>query len=439
MKRLVWMIGMICSFLSVSAQQADARIGDLINKADWFTLEKEYSLLKDSMQMDFLKLLAQTMIATNFNQPQKAIESIHQLLSKHQQEIGFGNSKNLVLLAASIDAEQGLYAKAADGLKNFIDQLKALGITEGRESSIGLYQHFNKLRHLPAPSLSRPDKDVVVPISIEKVQLPTSIEKKGWRGTHIYVPVTIHGKEYRFIFDTGAGTTYFSEKLAKQIGIPTVYDSLRISGGAGNAAIGKLGYLDSLQVSDITFRDIPVTIAPVTDIDTVLQVDAILGIDFIKQVGEFQIYPQQGKIVFPAHPTPLPATGKNLLLTTDKCPLLKASSDNDRLMFIFDTGCTTAALYYPYYAKYKEQLDATGVKETNISGGFNLIQKKEILRIPSVSFKIGETPVEMKDIQVSYLPEPDNGPTEDGILGMSLINQYGKVTVNLKDMFALFE
>ena len=78
------------------------------------------------------------------------------------------------------------------------------------------------------------------------------------------------------------------------------------------------------------------------------------------------------------------------------------------------------------------------MKESGIGGGFNLVQEKEALFIPSVSFKIGDTAVEMKDVGVEVIP----GTTEttlDGILGMSLVDLYKKVTVNLTDMFVEVE
>ena len=251
------------------------------------------------------------------------------------------------------------------------------------------------------------------------------------------MPVTVHGKEYHFIFDTGAGTTYMSERFAKEVGVSIVKDSFLINGGLPGASYGMLGYLDSLQVGEMTFHNAKVTIARPNAMDSVLQVDAILGIDFMNLTGEFQIYPKEGKVVFPLQSTRLPATGRNLMMPNG-CPVLKAYSGNDLLKFIFDTGCTTGELYYPYYQKYKDRLDSIGKKDSGIGGGFNFIEKKEILRIPSASFSIGDIPVEISDISVSYVPVTYGG-NEDGILGMSLVNLFRKVTVNLKDMFVTFE
>ena len=46
------------SSLVISAQQPDQRIGELVNTEDWFRLDKEYQILKDSVQTPFLKFVA---------------------------------------------------------------------------------------------------------------------------------------------------------------------------------------------------------------------------------------------------------------------------------------------------------------------------------------------------------------------------------------------
>lgn len=55
----------------------------------------------------------------------------------------------------------------------------------------------------------RPNRDTEIPLTIEK----------AGRGVLMFVPLTINGKTYRFIFDTGAGSTFISKRFADEIGI----------------------------------------------------------------------------------------------------------------------------------------------------------------------------------------------------------------------------
>lgn len=416
MKKLFLLIGVLFLFISASAQQADMRIGELINKSDWFTLEEEYPTLKDSVQTKFLKLLAEIMIDNNFNRPEDARQKIGELLSNHQQEIGFDNTCNMVSLAAVIDGQCGNYAQAADNIKDFLGQIKTSGVSMDLRSYEELYKSYNELREYPAPNVSRPDKDIEIPVTIEPLKLLKPINGEKFRGLQINIPVTINNKQHQFIFDTGAASTFVSERFAKEAGIKIIKDSLPINTGLMGEGYGMRGYLDSLQIGDIVFRNAMVAIAkPNATVDSVFRTDAVLGMDFMKLMKEVRICTKENKIIFPARTTPLPPTGRNLLLTNGNQPILKAYSNNGRLLFLFDTGNNKADLYYTYYNKYKKDIDAAASKDTVTGGGFGFIRTKEILRMPSVSFKVGDTPVEMEDIRIHPVANNDQTP-EDGNL-----------------------
>ena len=418
---------------------ADERIGTLINQADWFGLEETYPVLKDSIQTEFLKLMSEIMIDYYFNRPDKAIAGIDKLLANHQPEIGSANALGMAVLASQIEGLKGNYSVAAQQIQNIINQIKAQeGGKESYEGMEGVFNFYNRLGNTPAPSITRPEGDVSVPIDIEKVKLPTSVDPKGWRGTHILIPVTVHGETYRFIFDTGAGTSFMSDSFARKLGVKTLNDSLPINQNLSGAMSGKMGTLDSLQIGNITFHYPLITIAPPNALDSVMKVDAILGMDFISLFDELRIYPKEGKIVFPATPTPLPASGRNLLFL-DRALKLKAFADGELLKLHFDTGCTTAGLFYEYYQKHKTELDAIGKKEKNTGGGFNTVITKDILRLPSFHLRIGETPVKLQNLSVDITQEGLQMIGEDGIIGMDMVNLFNCVTVNLKDMFLKLE
>lgn len=63
MRKLILSFITLLTISSASAQNADMRVSELINSSDWFTLEREYSLLKDSIQYDYVRLMAEAMLA----------------------------------------------------------------------------------------------------------------------------------------------------------------------------------------------------------------------------------------------------------------------------------------------------------------------------------------------------------------------------------------
>lgn len=432
---------LVVSLISLSAfpQSADERIGTLINQTDWFGLEETYPVLKDSMQTRFLQLMSEIMIDYFFNRPDDAIEGIKELLTNHQAEIGSANALNMAVLACQIEGLKGNYAEAARQAKGIINQIKTQGGDDANTNGLEeIFRFYHELSGIPAPSVTRQNRDVTVPIDIEKVKLPVTIEPKGWRGTHILIPVTVHGKKYRFIFDTGAGTSFMSERFARQLGVRILNDSLSINKKHAGTMYGKMGTLDSLQIGNMIFRYPLITVAPPNALDSVMQVDAIIGMDFIGLFDELRIYPKEGKIVFPATPTPLPASGRNLLLV-DRALKLKAMAGGEMLQLHFDTGCSTAGLHNQYYKKHTAELDAVGKKEKITGGGFNIVTTKEILRLPSFLLEVGRTPVRLQNLSVGIVDDGLQIWGDDGIAGMDIVNQFDCVTINLKDMFLKLE
>lgn len=92
MKKIISLALLCLSLLTARAQVADFLISDMLNKSDWFALEREYPALKDSVQMPFLRVMAEALLAVNFNRDDEAVSAIDTLIAKHQSYIGFDNT-----------------------------------------------------------------------------------------------------------------------------------------------------------------------------------------------------------------------------------------------------------------------------------------------------------------------------------------------------------
>ena len=429
-------------FFSVSSfsQTADERIGNLLNRADWFELERTYPMLKDSMKVDFLKLMSEALIGYYFNRPDEALESIDKLLANHRAEIGNQNACNMVAMSCLVKGLKGEYAAAAQDARNIADRLNQQGKGEGAYAGFEtIYDFYKRLKDVPPPHVSRcPQEDVVVSIDIEKVKLPTDFEPTGERGTHLLIPVTVNGETYRFVFDTGAGTTLLSERMAKELGVRMLNDSIRINPDSPASMVGKMGVLDSMKVGDMKFYNSLVTIAPPNVLDSVVKVEAVLGMDFISQFDEIRIYPKKEEMVFPSVASSLPSSGRNLI-KMDRTLKLKADDNGENLLFVFDTGCSTAGFNYLYYEAHKSALKSIGRRETVTGGGFNHINKREVLRVPTLGIKVGDRPVTLNNLIIDIENQGTKTADDMGIIGMDMITPFDCVIINLKDMFLKLE
>lgn len=429
MKR--YLVLLLTVFLGINgtivAQEADGKISTLINQADWFSLANEYPKLKEEIHSEILKKFSEAMIGFYFNQPQNGIQAIDWLLANAQEEVEFGNVSNLVLIKSIILGEQGLYAESADNLSDFLTKISEhIDLKEFPAHNQAL-EFYGKMRNELKPEVIRPDKNVEIPITIEKTG----------RGEIIYVPVNIQGEEYKFIFDTGAGLTFVSEQFANKIGLQITDEYFNINGIS--SGVGKRGTIDSIMIGEAVFKNPNIIIGlPNEEVDSVFQVDAVLGMDFIRRIGETQICPEEKKMIFPVKKTKSPLSGYNLLLSNGQ-PYLKANSNMETLLFHFDTGNVKTDLHNIYYEKHKVELDKTGNKNNVRMGGYGGIRLVDSYQIPKFPLTVGNCNFELTDVDVLLDKTLLLQGNEDGSLGMDFITLFKKVIISFDGMFVEVE
>lgn len=431
--RAIVCITLFAFFMGVRAQKADMRLGQLLNGGDWFALKSEYPVLKDSVRTPILRLMSEAMLGYYFNRPDQAVASVDSLLQNHQAELGLGNITSMLILKSAVEFNRGNYAASADMLKSFESQLKAQNVAMDYaqiDASVGLYQLFRSCRPM---TTERPKGDVTIPMTNEPVVLKIPNDTVP-RGTVMRVPVEIGGKTYRPIFDTGVGMTFMSANFAKKVGVRVLGDSMKIIGGS--TVKGQAGVLDSMSIGGIVVRNVPVAINSDTTLNRVADIDFVLGLDVMMLFDEVQIFPHDGNIVVPARPTACPSTGSNMYVANRQLNIKGASGGKD-CVFFFDTGNGQASLSASFYKANKPEIDAVAKNVRRLSGGVGAVENKDMLLLPSWTLRFGGHAVVFKNLPVQL--EYSRIVSGSGNIGMALVNQFHKVTLNFKDCFVAFE
>ncbi len=446
-KVLLFSIG-IFVFVHLNAQKHDAMVQQLLQQNNWFVLDKEYPQIKDSIKAPELKWLTESILNLKFNESNAAISSIDTLLYKYQQDIGLSNSLELFRYKISLLVEKGEYGLAADELQDLLEQLTPHLSQEELKEFEEPYNLYNFLRNEARPTIIRPDKDVEIPYGIMDINFiiqnrDTLKETTTQLGI---VKLSIQGKEGLFLLDTGCEKTCIFDNFSKKIDLHYVKDSVLILGtGITN---GKLAILDSVSLGEVTFYNSLVATADNfltysglfvnEELNDVVQ--GILGIDFIKRIGEIEIYPQNRKIVIPSKDSELPYTGKNIMLDNRNYIILKTFNDKEELItFHIDSGNSNSCMFKSYYLKNKKDIENKLEKQLFNSLGVGSLKQNTSYLLPSLEFVIGDTNCYLNNISVFI----DNVFTEDinadGSLGFDFINKFSKITLNLNKMFVQVE
>ena len=150
MKRIITIISTLLLTSSVVfAQEADKKVGELLNTSNWFELERVYPIVKGDVQTPMLKLMAEVMLASSFNRPEELREKLQKLIDEHQEELGFENVCNMSITGALTEGFEGNYGVAADMVKAVADTVKAAtGSLEGTgiEELLAYYEDVLILR-----------------------------------------------------------------------------------------------------------------------------------------------------------------------------------------------------------------------------------------------------------------------------------------------------
>lgn len=421
--------------ISLFAQSADEQIGSYINTNDFFTLDEQYPLLKNDMQSPMLKVFSESLLNAVFNRREEACKSIETLINDHQGEIGLGNVAAMFLWRNQIKKQQGKYAEAADDTDRFLNSVSTHLDSATLKAFTSAARDYNKMRNIRASRLIRPDQDCIIPIEIDTLKLQKGMRKES---SLMFIPVTINGQAERMIFDTGCpGGLFLSEQYAKKYNVKTIVDSFWISGVGTD--VGSMGLLDSIRIGNMIYTNVTVTIMPANAaVDTVYQIDAVLGSDIMIAAGEVQIFPKEKKMIFPINKTPLPSTGRNMM-TLNGHFFLKTYSGNERLTMHFDIGNASSDLHHIYYNKHKSEVEKIGKKNERRSGGFGGFKSVEVYTLPNFSLRIGNKKFQLKNLNVNTEQILAKQGNEDGALGMSFISLFDKVTINFANMFVEVE
>ena len=108
-------------YSSTMAQSADRRAGAAMNASDWFRLRKIYQT-ESHLMSPFLRDMAKALLDDAFNRSEEAAISIRKLLKEHRSKMGLSNIESMVYLLAANESKAGHNKKAADILRDFLQQ-----------------------------------------------------------------------------------------------------------------------------------------------------------------------------------------------------------------------------------------------------------------------------------------------------------------------------
>ena len=303
MRILSTLILVLCATVGVYAQQpsadnANARVGELINASEYITLSRELPSLRDKLSKPLLAL-ADAITAYHegrFEDSNRAIDKVGEFAPELGGEVIFGMQNLALVNFLSLEDY-----KSALGIVQLL--LSSLpeddSAHDSRRNLESMSRWFSAMTTRPTVEVERPKSDVVIPVEVRKMG----------EGEHLIVDVKVGDNVEDFIFDTGCmNANFISTAAAERLGVEIIADDILIRGVEEGYA--KLGFLPEMHIGDVVIRNTTFFVADnivPENVEVEGLCEAVLGTHVIRKLGEVRFERDSERLVLPAEESAAPA------------------------------------------------------------------------------------------------------------------------------------
>ena len=401
---------------AATAQNADTRIGTLINESNWFELKRTMEVTPRDSVSPLLYWMGTAMTAHYFNRPDSACTAIGTVLNEHQEEIGGQNSVHMAALMATNLTRCGRYEEAAALMQSLAQQLQAQGVDTATTASILKAADLYTMYARESP-LCRP------------------LHPAG----EYHLP---------FTFNDDMHQGYKKQGQAEACGLRQTEITIDMQ-GIGRQQ-GRIAMADTLRIGPMAWQNVPFLIvdtrtgdAEADSVGGLLQ--PVIGLPIMLSMKEVQFDFEHRELVIPATPTPNPPNSSNLLRTDSEGLRVESRDNEGHPMYMhLDTGSYGSDLTARWYAAHRTQVEAQGQPDSLRMAGIGGVSRQKTYRIPCLTYRIGRGEATIENVHVSTGLDLRTGQPVgemfgvgdiDGIIGLGLLERFRRVTLNLEEMY----
>ena len=405
------------------AQTADERAGEYINQRQWFALQDLCAT--DSAQMSpFIRLFAQSMTAQMFNQPAEANKHILALIRQHQEQMGFANVYNMMLLLIDNYSRMGDNAAAADAARRFATQIDSKVPADNVASVWAKERLYTALQAYDLYSTDTLDH--TVPLTYTQI----ADSAQGL----ITLSGSVNKRQADFIFDTGTSYNVISPELARRYGLRLMADSIKAQGTRSGG--GQMAIADDLTLGNVHLRNVPFAVLDIGAGNerirhTVGRISLIIGQPLLRQYGRYTIDLTNRTLYLYRHSARRPVRSNAYL---DGALYAEIAQDGHRMPIVLDTGANKTTLGKAYYKDFSALVAREGKWTIEGASGFGGIVYNSVFRLPQIAMQVSGRPFTLRNVSVVAL-STGNGLAEGyGRLGMDFVRLWQQVTVDNTNM-----
>ena len=272
------------------------------------------------------------------------------------------------------------------------------------------------------------------PDQFTSAQKPSTLKLHN-EGGDLGIPVSINGHSATYTFDTGANLSLLSESEAKRLGLTVDDVSTKMEVMTGAQVPIRIAEADELRAGDFRLRHVAFMVFP----DSQPPFDGMpvgeRGIIGISVLLAFQVFNWGSDGTFQIGlPAPDPKAHHTDLLFDQQIPVLQLVFEDKNLLFSLDTGAEDTGLYATFADAFPQIIATLGKKESHKITGVGGSADIDVVTLLEADFQIGGFPIVLRPATV-FLKQTTSGSRYfHGNLGMDLLKQSERTTIDFKAM-----
>jgi predicted aspartyl protease len=253
----------------------------------------------------------------------------------------------------------------------------------------------------------------------------------------VNIPVKSNNIESEFIFDTGANISTISESYAKKMNFKMLPGKIQVGTATDKKVETGLAYAETFEIGNMVFHNVLFLVVAdeyLTFAGGLYVINGIIGFPVIKEMKEIQM--SSDELYIPA----VPGNKKYRNLAVEGfTPLVNIVYGKDSLIFSFDSGARTTALYCPFFNKYKEKISSKyELDEIELDGAGGKMKYKGYV-IDKVKLNVAGRESTIEDIKLLAEEfKDDDKKFRYGNLGRDFINSFRTMVLNFDSMYIEF-
>ncbi|MGI8468571.1 MAG: aspartyl protease family protein [Pyrinomonadaceae bacterium] len=414
------LIVLLCFSLNASAQ---ANLETLYRSHQFFELRDETKKITDDTSPNII--FYRGVVANKFNHPLDSIALLQEFLKTAKRRADAKTIADAYGILSDDYIKTYQYAKAADALKILSSNFKEVLEPDEIKDHDNDYKLYSAIRNVPPQTVSF-DGDTQIQGIRDKAKL-------------LNLPVEANGQRMDFVFDTGANLSTMTVSIANKLGLKIIEADFDVGSMTKERVKSKLAVLPTLKIGNMTIHNAVFLVFE----DSVLffprinfQINAIIGFPVIEAMRQITLTRQDAMTI--------PAQTQKKKLVQNLCldglsPLVQGTYNNEKMIFIFDTGAQTSNFYPPFFQSQKEQIIKDYQLQKTGVGGAGGSQQVNSYVLKDVSLEIGGKTAHFPKINLIAEVFNDQAKNFYGNLGQDLIKQFNKMTLDFDTMSLTFE